>query len=182
MAIITIELIVEGLNPFDDEVESILEANFSDTLWGRTDGIVTATWTGETNDAVDAARNLGQRICKIPNATPIRWSDDFVGYAEIARRIGVTDEAVRLWAINKRGPGNFPKPWAYIGSKLRRVGIWRWADVSNWLVNQLRMESEGSFPSPRDIDLINSWLCWMHTLYPTRSLDPANFRSSTILR
>lgn len=163
MAMITIELIVEDFDPFAEEAELVLEEHFPDVLWSRMDGVVTATWTGETNDAVLAAKDFSARLCEISNARPVRWNDDFVGYSEIARRIGVTDEAVRLWANEKRGAGDFPKPWTHIGSQSRRVAIWRWADISNWLVNQRGMESEASFPSFLEISRINSWLCWMDT-------------------
>lgn len=163
MTNITIELIVEGFDPFDDEIEIRLAEEFSDAVWSQSDEVVTATWSGETDDAVEAARKFAQRICDLPGAKPTRWYDDFVGYVEIARRIGVTDEAVRLWANNKRGPGDFPKPWTRFGAQARRISIWRWAEVSNWLVNRLGMETEDNYPSPRDIDLINSCLCWIDT-------------------
>jgi hypothetical protein len=54
--------------------------------------------------------------------------DDLVPASEIARRAGVTREAVRLWTEGLRGEA-FPGPRAIIG----KSKIWSWLEVAHWL-------------------------------------------------
>jgi hypothetical protein len=56
--------------------------------------------------------------------------DSMVNLLDIAKRTGVSREAVRLWAVGGRGPGGFPKPVLITtgGEKL-----WDWAQVTPWI-------------------------------------------------
>jgi hypothetical protein len=53
-----------------------------------------------------------------------------VNLGVIARRAGVSREAVRLWATAQRGPGGFPKP-TLISSGGEQ--LWDWLEVASWL-------------------------------------------------
>lgn len=57
--------------------------------------------------------------------------DEIVNASEIARRLGISREAVRLYAVGERGPGGFPSPIA--GDRLNQR-LWRWTDVCDWVV------------------------------------------------
>jgi hypothetical protein len=54
--------------------------------------------------------------------------DEYVWAAEIAGRLGLTREYVRLLISGVRGPGGFPAPVA----PAARNPLWRWTDVTNW--------------------------------------------------
>jgi transposase-like protein len=63
-------------------------------------------------------------------------TDELVGVSEIARRLGVSQQAVsawiaRGWPPGKRGakPVKPPKP---IGPTVSRVTAFRWRDVERW--------------------------------------------------
>jgi hypothetical protein len=66
----------------------------------------------------------------LPEAEVIRVEDEaLVSLGAIARRLGRSHESVRLYARNKRGPGNFPAPIAKIDDKTE---VWNWNDVAAW--------------------------------------------------
>jgi hypothetical protein len=66
----------------------------------------------------------------LPQAEVMRVQDEsLVSLGAIARRLGRSHESVRLYARNKRGPGNFPAPIAKIDDKTE---VWNWNDVAAW--------------------------------------------------
>jgi hypothetical protein len=66
----------------------------------------------------------------LPEAEVTRVQDEnLVSLGAIARRLGRSHESVRLYARNKRGPGNFPAPVAKIDDKTE---VWDWNDVAAW--------------------------------------------------
>lgn len=76
---------------------------------------------------VSALRDLASVL---PEAEPIRIeNDNLVTIAAIARRLARSHESVRLYARNKRGPGNFPAPVGKIDDK---TAVWEWGDVAQW--------------------------------------------------
>jgi hypothetical protein len=56
--------------------------------------------------------------------------DELVTVAEIARRIGQSRESVRLYALGRRGPGNFPPP---LTGATQKTALYRWSDVATWV-------------------------------------------------
>jgi hypothetical protein len=85
-------------------------------------------------DASDWAHAIGSAIReveKLPNLMVAgAGQDDRVTALDIADRAGCTREAVRLWAIGRRGPGGFPAPEWTSPSGER---FWSWAKVARWL-------------------------------------------------
>ena len=70
---------------------------------------------------------------------------DLVSLSQIAERLDVTREAVRLWAIGQRRK-DFPEPFTSAGQSL----LWAWSDVFNWLTK----EEVKNDPLPLPINLI----------------------------
>ena len=70
---------------------------------------------------------------------------DLVSLSQIATRLDVTREAVRLWANGERRDG-FPKPFTSAGQSL----LWVWSEVFSWLPEDLKQDD----PSPLPLDLI----------------------------
>lgn len=66
---------------------------------------------------------------------------DLVSLSQIAERLDVTREAVRLWAAGQRRK-NFPEPFTSAGQSL----LWAWSDVFKWLTEEEIQDH--SFPLP----------------------------------
>ena len=49
---------------------------------------------------------------------------------DIAKRAGVSREAVRLWAAGQRGPGSFPRP---VLVTTGGESLWDWQQVAPWI-------------------------------------------------
>jgi hypothetical protein len=118
----------------DDELEALYEAGLDDA------GIETgplgtlADFTREAPSLAEAIASAVRDIEKVPGlrATGVQC-DNTVTAADIAGRVGVSREAVRLWATGQRGPGRFPKP-ALITTGGEKV--WDWPQVARWLAEQ----------------------------------------------
>jgi hypothetical protein len=68
-------------------------------------------------------------------AARVRDDDDLVTLAVIAKRVGRSREAVRLWSIGRTGPGGFPAPIDIDAS----VAYYRWSQVAPWLRERMKM-------------------------------------------
>lgn len=64
-------------------------------------------------------------------ATPVRAELQLSAIPDIAAKVGLNREAVRLWTTGKRGPGDFPTPLDVVGD---RIKVWAASDVHDWLV------------------------------------------------
>lgn len=80
-------------------------------------------------------------------------NDELVTIAAIARRLGKSHEAARLYARNKRGPKNFPAP---VGKIDARTEVWTWLDVAQWWTAQGK--EVPSLQQDRFIKLVNDAL------------------------
>ena len=56
---------------------------------------------------------------------------DLVSLSQIAERLDVTREAVRLWATGELRKG-FPEPFTSAGQSL----LWAWSEVFDWLTEE----------------------------------------------
>jgi hypothetical protein len=82
--------------------------------------------------AVEAVELLVEAVHQaVPEAVPVASEVSLMSISEIAASVGLNREAIRLWTIGKRGPGNFPKPLDVVGD---RIKVWAARDVWNWLV------------------------------------------------
>lgn len=81
-------------------------------------------------DAVEELLNAVHRA--VDTAVPLRAELELLAIADIAAKVGLNREAVRLWTIGKRGPGNFPIPLDVVGD---RIKVWAASDVHEWLVS-----------------------------------------------
>ena len=124
----------------DDELDALYEAGCGDA------GIETgplgavADFDREAPSLAQAITSAALDIEKVPGlrAVGVRC-DNMVNLLGIAHRIGVTREAVRLWATGLRGPGSFPKP-AIITSGGEQV--WDWLEVAPWVNEHQAREKE----------------------------------------
>lgn len=85
---------------------------------------------------------------KYANNIKIKRVDlDLVSLSQIAERLDVTREAVRLWATGERRQ-DFPIPFTSAGQSL----LWAWSEVFDWLTEE-EMQAD---PLPLPINLIES--------------------------
>jgi hypothetical protein len=124
------ELEGEGLS--EDALDSFYESGAADATIGRSSEVFFASFSREAEDFLEAVISAIQTMEGAGvGATVVRVEpDELVTIADIARRMGRTNESIRLLILGERGPGGFPAPSTRIGSGRSRV--WRWADVAEW--------------------------------------------------
>ncbi|MEJ7639935.1 MAG: hypothetical protein WKF75_18685 [Singulisphaera sp.] len=146
-------LVLAGQTALTDEIADALHAAGCDdaTLWGR-GGVLFLDFDREahslreaiTSAVTDVARaGVGLRVVRVE-------PDELVTASEIARRIGKTKEAVRLYAVGRRGPGNFPPPFAGASQK---TPLYRWSDIADWVQNHRAVVESGPKARTKTKDL-----------------------------
>lgn len=115
----------------DDELEALYEVGLGDA--GIETGPVgtMADFSREAPSLAEAIASAVRDIEKVPGLRAIGVKcDNMVTAADIATRVGVSREAVRLWATGQRGRGGFPVPLLITtgGEK-----VWDWQQVVPWL-------------------------------------------------
>ncbi|MDR3202498.1 MAG: helix-turn-helix domain containing protein [Bifidobacteriaceae bacterium] len=104
---------------------------------------------------------------------PLRLVEDLVSRSEIARRAGVTPQAVGQWLRGERREGvEPPRPYVLASGQL-----WLWGEVRQWLTSlgQATDDSEDDivYPTRRDHMTVNGNLAADPNLELTIPLDPA---------
>jgi hypothetical protein len=129
----TFTLILDGPTEIDPELErAVFEVGCDDAALGRRGGTVYLQFDREAGAFVHAVLSAIRDVHRIPGVRVARVEpDELVTASEIADRIGRTRESVRLMAEGARGPGGFPAPVS--GASERRIRLWRWSDVADWL-------------------------------------------------
>ena len=91
-----------------------------------------------------------------PRLTVVRIEPgDSVSASEIARRIQVTREYIRLLVRGERGGGGFPAPESGITG---RMLVWSWAGVVRWMVQHNLLEDASAVDAAETIRDINDAL------------------------
>ena len=149
-------LLYNGIDIDDDDTLDLLSAA-PEIAWLSNHGAVYAIAVVEAASALKAAQDVVRTISAIvPTASPVRVEEDLVAVTDIATRVGVSRESVRLWVENKRGPGGFPCPRGHVGGDAQRV--WDWGSVQRWLRENYRLGGDDRVPDWRETAEINSFL------------------------
>lgn len=70
------------------------------------------------------------RTCERTKVHPVRLdADDWVTLGDVALRVGVSRELVRLWSIGRQGPGRFPPPL----NPGCGTSFYSWTEVREWI-------------------------------------------------
>jgi hypothetical protein len=130
-----------------------------DSLFTETMLILPAEVDGVTSLSVELDAASGEdaltaftAFLSSTDVTLVRVDPDLVNVPEIAIRLGVSRETVRLWAAGARGDAHFPIHRTVVGSQK----VWPWADVHAWALVQGRLDPDE--PAPLDsacVDWIN---------------------------
>ncbi|MEV0731296.1 hypothetical protein [Polymorphospora sp. NPDC050346] len=134
LVVFRIALRVIGVDLDDDVTLNVVSSRLDDLSWMEIDGRTLAVLHTD-GDPVGATVQAARQIrAALPSACVLDVDQDLVGISDIARRVGVTREAVRLWVDGKRGPGAFPAPVGSAGSGERgSMRLWQWASINDWL-------------------------------------------------
>jgi hypothetical protein len=147
-----LNVVFSGIDFDDDDVFEAL-ASFRNIVWRAQGAYAFATATLEATSALEAAALVVQQVTTcVASASPIRLDEDLVAIPDIASRLGVTREAVRLWANGARH-SNFPLPRGVVGNGIK---VWTWSDVNGWLRQNLNLGDPEEFPTAHEAALINS--------------------------
>src|SRR5713226_1785321 len=115
--------------PTEEELDRLYEAGCDDALFGVLDHVGFADFTREALSLADA---IAKAIAQLRSATPLHVlrvePDDLVTASEIAERLNISREYVRLLAAGDRSE-DFPPPAARFSV---RTKLWHWSDVARW--------------------------------------------------
>ncbi len=147
----------------DSDLDRLFESGCDDAPIGRTAGVWHAIFDRE---APSLAKAILSAISAVEGARVgltverIETDDAEVSTGQIAEKLGVSRETVRLWAIGKTGPGGFPAPLAHVSG---RTPLYRWADVSIWIQNHRQDLARAcglrDDPDASVLDYLNARLC-----------------------
>lgn len=121
---ITVTLNGDSLD--EDNVSVALAALKYPAILGKS-GALTSVYADVTAATADDALNRLIDDLSCLSVQIIRIDPELVSISEIAERIEVSRESVRLWTVNKRRDG-FPLPYTSAGGSL----LWTWSDVFSW--------------------------------------------------
>lgn len=115
----------------DDELNALYEAGCGDAGIETGPQGAVADFDRESSSLAHAIASAVRDIEKVPGLRAIGLRcDNMVNLLGIAKRAGVSREAVRLWATGRRGPGSFPKPVLITAGGEQ---IWDWVEVAPWI-------------------------------------------------
>ena len=144
----------------DDQLNILYEAGCDDGTFAQQDG----GWMVEFHrEAATFAKAVASAISQIEGAAPalrvtriVLEEDSLVTASEIARRVELSREQIRLLANGESGSGDFPKPSAILAGGQR---LWAWSEVAEWFAEHRRKRflSEGAAHS-RIVRAFNSAL------------------------
>lgn len=136
-----------------DEQEALIVDELDGFVGGHGETII-VTLSAEGSDAVSVGRLLVHLLSSRGIAVESGYYD-LLTRSEIARRLGVTAQAVGNWVRRDRQEARpFPSPFASAGG-----GVWLWADVNAWL-RDIGSENadEVDYPTRGQIEALNCWL------------------------
>jgi predicted DNA-binding transcriptional regulator AlpA len=127
-----ITLSYENIDVEDLDQLELLAAEAPDAHINAVDGNVRVFAIMAAHCSTDAVEELVDAIHRANEAaTPVRAEFELLAIPDIAAKVGLNREAVRLWATGKRGPGGFPIPVDVIGDRMK---VWAASDIHDWLV------------------------------------------------
>lgn len=110
---------------------------------GEIDGVASLSVEIGAPSGEDALKVLVDHIARVaPGVTFVRVDEDLVNTPEIAVRLDLSREAVRLLVSGERGDGDFPRSRTIVGQQK----LWTWADVHAWALVHGRVPHEEPHP------------------------------------
>jgi len=137
------------VSDLSERVEDAIADHF-DALVSAHSGVTKVTVSAEGTTCLEAAIGVIDALRSL-GAVPLRLMDDLVSRGEIARRAGVTPQAVGLWIRGERHVSSpFPKPFVLAGG-----GLWLWGEVVSALAQRnVSIDDDVRYPTRRDAMVI----------------------------
>jgi hypothetical protein len=168
LRIYSFSLILQGASELTPEIaDALYESGCDDALVGSRDGVLFADFDREAPSSAEAIISAVRQIESAGvGLTVVRVEpDELVSAADIADRVGLNRETIRLYAMGRRGPGTFPPPVARLRN---RSPLYRWTDVAPWLARH-----GGTASAQASVDLETAVLIGvLNALFDLRRLAP----------
>jgi hypothetical protein len=128
-----------------DNVER-LDALFTDAFAlvpGEIDGVASVSVEIAATSGEDALKTVTGHLARVaPELRVLRVDEDLVNIPEIALRLDLSREAVRLLASGARGDGDFPLHRTIVGQQK----LWTWAGIHAWALVHRRLSEDDPHP------------------------------------
>lgn len=143
-----------------EDMENTLDELEIDAFYTVESDVPSVTLVTQDTSAVAAGR-CAVKTLREAGVVVVRTLEDLVSRGEIARRAGVTPQAVGNWLRGDRQIGTKPpRPYVRAG-----IDIWLWSEVCSWLDSLgVVVDLEVSFPSRLDHWRLNADL--IRTSFP----------------
>jgi hypothetical protein len=113
------------------------EAGCDDALLCSYNDTVYLEFDRQAEDAAKAIQSALNNIHSLGFRDLIVEEQGFSTLSEMAERASMSRQALSLYAQNKRGNGNFPRPMYGLSSK---SAMYFWPEVATWLFQQGKLE------------------------------------------
>jgi predicted DNA-binding transcriptional regulator AlpA len=144
-----ITLSYENIDVEDLDQLELIAAEAPNAHINAVDGNVRVVAIMAAHCATEAVEELVDAVHRADEtATPVRAELELVAIPDIASKVGLNREAVRLWTTGKRGPGEFPPPLDVVGDRMK---VWAASDVHDWLVSAGVPTSAGRPLDPSEV-------------------------------
>ncbi len=120
-----------------DLEDQFFEVGCEDALLCEYNGTIYLEFDREADSALQAVRSALDSIRSLGFKDLIVEEQGFSTLSEMAERTGISRQALSLYAQNKRGNGNFPKPMYGLASK---SAMYLWSEVATWLFQQGKLD------------------------------------------
>ena len=144
MEIYSVVAVVENFDLDDEAQLAGLDCLSYPALAGRTGGVTTIDGEVAADSPISALTQFMSDL-RQAGVSVKRFDLDMVSVSEIALRLDVSRETVRLWTQGKRRSG-FPEAFTVAGE----TTLWRWSDVHPWVMTQ-GIQVDDLLPIPGDI-------------------------------
>ncbi|WP_166980768.1 hypothetical protein [Paramicrobacterium fandaimingii] len=145
-----ITAVIEGFDLGSAEQSAHLDGLGYAAVVGSTSHVMTVDASINSESPIDAFHHLAADMNTI-GVHILRIDPDLVNVSEIALRLDVNRETVRLWARGRRR-GGFPPHFSDVGDSQ----IWRWVEVYEWAASHLLAVDDEERPLPADVvDMLN---------------------------
>ncbi|MBF7686460.1 XRE family transcriptional regulator [Acinetobacter sp. B10A] len=138
MSIYHFTIVVRDANSnLADLEDQFFEVGCEDALLCEYNGTIYLEFDRESDQAIHAIQSALEAIRSLGFKDLIVEEQGFSTLAEMAERAGMSRQALSLYAQNKRGNGNFPKPMYGLASK---SAMYLWSEVATWLFQQGKLD------------------------------------------
>lgn len=120
-----------------DLEDQFFEVGCDNALLCEYNGTIYLEFDREADSALQAVRSALDSIRSLGFKDLIVEEQGFSTLSEMAERTGISRQALSLYAQNKRGNGNFPKPMYGLASK---SAMYLWSEVATWLFQQGKLD------------------------------------------